>query len=134
MHIIHFNDLLQAARHEPLPQRLLFVFAAIELPPDSTAQQRADFDAGHGGTLTPIMCVDKNPQEFGSFAALCAEAAQFQQPWGLVFAAALSGTPGQAPADRAVDDAFKAMVENLKQGRLERYLAFDRDGQPVQIG
>lgn len=134
MNISTFNDLLQAARYEPLPQRLLFVFTAVELPEDSTAQQRADFEAGHGGELAPLMCVDKSPQELDSFSALCAEAQQFQQPWGLVFAAALSGTPGQPPADKAVDDAFEAMVEDLKQGRLERYIPFDRDGVPVQIG
>ena len=48
--------------------------------------------------------------------------------------AALAGTPGQVPADSEVDAAFEAMVEDLKQGRLERYIPFDRDGQPVQIG
>lgn len=134
MHITSFHDLLQAARYEPLSQRLLFVFTAVELPADSTAQQRADFDAGHGGTLAPLMCVDKSPQELDSFDALCAEAQQFRQPWALVFAAALSGTPGQPPADKAVDQALEAMVDDLKHGRLERYIPFNRDGQPVQIG
>ena len=134
MQITNFNDLLQAARYEPLPQRLLFVFAAVELPPDSTAQQRADFAAGQGGALTPLMCVDKSPQELDSFAALCAEASQFAQPWGLVFSAAVSGTPGQPPAEAAVDHAFQGMVEDLKQGRMARYIPFDRDGHPVTIG
>ena len=134
MHISNFNDLLQAARYEPLPQRLLFVFTAVELPEDSSAQQRTDFEAGHGGALAPQMCVDKSPQELDSFDALCAEAAQFQKPWGLVFAAALSGTPGQVPADSEVDAAFESMVEDLKKGRLERYIPFDRTGQPVQFG
>lgn len=134
MHITNFNDLLQAARYEPLPQRLLFVFTGVELPSDSTAQQRADFAAGHGGTLTPLMCVDKSPQELDSFTALCTEAAQFEQPWVLVFSAALSGTPGEPPAEAGIDLAFQNMVEDIKQGRLDRYIPFDRDGQPVQIG
>lgn len=133
MQISNFDDLLQAARYEPLPQRLLFVFAAVELPADSTPQQRADFEAGHGGSLAPMMCVDKSPQELDSFGALCAEAEQFKQPWGLVFSAALSGTPGQVPSDAAVDAAFESMVEDLKQGRLDRYIPFDRTGQPVQF-
>jgi hypothetical protein len=134
MHITNFNDLLQAARYEPLPQRLLFVFTSVELPADSTEQQRADFAAGEGGTLTPLMCVDKSPQELDSFADLCAEAAQFAQPWGLVFAAAISGGPGEAPGEAAVDQAFQSMVEDIKQDRLERYIPFDKDGLPVRIG
>lgn len=135
MLISNFNDLLQTARYEPLPQRLLFVFVAVELPQDSTEQQRQDFAAGHGGTLTPLMCVDKSPQELDSFAALSQEAAQFDQPWGLVFAAAISGAaPGEPPLDAAIDKAFQAMVEDLKQGRLSHYIPFDRDGLPVQIG
>lgn len=134
MHITNFHDLLQAARYEPLPQRFLFVFTSVELPADSTEQQRADFAAGEGGTLTPLMCVDKSPQELDSFADLCGEAAQFAQPWGLVFAAAMSGGPGEPPDEAAVDQAFESMVGDIKQGRLERYIPFDKDGLPVRIG
>ena len=35
MYISSFDDLLQAARLQPEPQRLLFVFAAVELPADA---------------------------------------------------------------------------------------------------
>jgi hypothetical protein len=37
MDITTFDDLLTAARAQPQPQRLLFVFAGIELPDDATA-------------------------------------------------------------------------------------------------
>jgi hypothetical protein len=133
MEITNFDDLLQAARYETLPQRLMFVFATVELPDDSTAQQRANFAAGHGGTLTPSMCVDKSPQELDSFSALCEEAAQFDKPWGMVFAAVISGAAGQQPTDAAIDKAFEGMVEDIKQGRLDRYIPFGPDGQPMQI-
>lgn len=134
MQITNFNDLIQAARYEVLPQRLLFVFVAVELPPDSTEQQRADFDAGQGGTLTPIMCVDKRPQEVESFATLSNEAKQFGKPWGMVFAASISGMLGEQPSEADIDKAFEVMVEDVKLGRLDKYILFDRDGQPVQIG
>ena len=133
MEITNFDDLLQAARSEALPQRLLFVFAAVELPADSTEQQIADFAAGQGGTLTPSMCVDKSPQELDSFSALYEEAAQFDKPWGMVFAAVMSGSPGHQPTEAAIDKAFEDMVEDIKQGRLNRYIPFGRDGQPIQI-
>ena len=88
MDILSFDDLLQAARAQSQPQRLLFVFAGVELPDDSTPVQRARFEAGQGGALVPLMCVDKRPEELSSFAALVQESSQFGHAWGLVFAAA----------------------------------------------
>ena len=44
MTISSFDDLLQAARSQPEPQRLLFVFAGVELPDDATPEQRTRFD------------------------------------------------------------------------------------------
>ncbi|CDS53277.1 FIG00933811: hypothetical protein [Polaromonas sp. CG9_12] len=74
MDISTFDDLLQAARAQPDPQRLLFVFAGVELPDDATPAQRERFEAGQGGALVPLMCVDKRPDELASFAALVEEA------------------------------------------------------------
>jgi hypothetical protein len=134
LQIDNFNDLLRATRYQPLPQRLLFVFAAAELPADSTAKQTADFAAGLGGALTPLMCVDKSPQELDSFSALCQEAKQFEQPWGMVFAAALSGSPGHPPDDHAVELALQRMVQDIKQGQFGTYIPFDLRGDPVLLG
>ncbi|MDO9479321.1 MAG: ribonucleotide reductase subunit alpha, partial [Hydrogenophaga sp.] len=58
MNIATFDDLLSAARAQPLPQRLLLVFAGIELPDDATPTERAGFERGEGGALVPQMCVD----------------------------------------------------------------------------
>jgi len=49
MNISDFDDLLCAARGQPEPQRLLFVFANAELPDAATPAQRARFEAGGGG-------------------------------------------------------------------------------------
>ena len=94
MNITHFDDLIQAARAQPEPQRLLFVFAGAELPADASAEQRRQFDAGEGGELAPLMCVDKSADELASFEAFAAEAAQAGPPWAIVFSAALSGRGG----------------------------------------
>ena len=101
MKIENFSDLLLAARAQPLQQRLLFVFVEAMLAEDANAQQRAGFAAGHGGTLVPIMCVDKGPQELSSFDALVQEAAQFGHAWRLVFAAASCNQPQRAERQKS---------------------------------
>ena len=117
-----------------MPQRLLFVFAGVELPDDASAEQRAAFAAGHGGALTPLIGVDKSPDELASFEALVGEAAQFGHNWVLVFAAALSGTRQQPLTSADVEVPLQTMVESVQRGDLGSYLPFDRQGLPVQMG
>ena len=133
MTIAHFDDLLSAAREQALPQRLLFVFTAVELPDDATADQRAAFERGQGGALVPQMCVDKAPNELASFADLIQEAAMFGKPWGMVFAAALSGTSSKALTSTDADQPLERMVESIKQGQISAYIPFDRQGQAVNL-
>lgn len=133
MNIEHFADLLQAARAQPLQQRLLFVFADAELPEDASAEQRAGFEAGQGGALVPSMCVDKGPDEVPSFDSLVQEATQFGLTWRLVFAGAMSGTAHSAPDPQQVETSLQAMVEAIKRGDVGRFLAFDRQGIPVAL-
>ena len=135
--INHFEDLLRAARARPERQRLLFVFAGAELPSDASAEQRRRFEQGEGGALTPLMCVDKLPDELDSFAALLRESAQFElpgQPWRLVFTAALAGSQGMTPSDGEVDRALNRMVEAVKSVQFASYLPFIREGLPVRLG
>ncbi|MGP1629389.1 MAG: ribonucleotide reductase subunit alpha, partial [Giesbergeria sp.] len=110
MEISSFDDLLQAARSQPEPQRLLFVFAGVELPDDATPEQRTRFAQGEGGALVPQMCVDKTPEELGSFDALVNEAAQFGKEWTLVFAAGLSGTLNRAPTSEDAEAPLERIV------------------------
>jgi hypothetical protein len=133
MNIQNFNDLLAAASAQDLPQRLLLVFAGGELLEDATPEQRAAFEAGHGGTLVPLMCVDKTPDELASFESLVDESAQFAKPWVLVFVAALSGLPGQAPSTEDAEKPLQSMVESIRTGDLNGFLVFDKDGLPVQL-
>lgn len=134
MTISSFDDLLRAARGQPQPQRLLFVFAGVELPDDSTPEQRERFREGQGGALVPLMCVDKRPEELTSFSELVRESSQFGLQWGIVFAAALSEQSNQAPTSEAAEAPLQRMVEAIKRGDHSTFIPFDQNGQPVQFG
>ena len=131
MNISSFDDLLRAARGQPEPQRLLFVFAAAVLPDDSTPEQRAGFQAGHGGALMPLMSVDKTPEELGAFAALVEESRQFGHDWAVVFVASLSGRGGRAPTSAEADRSLQRMIESIKAGAVGGYAPFNRRGELI---
>lgn len=133
MNISSFDDLLAAARQQPEPQRLLFVFASAELPEDSTPEQARRFAAGQGGALTPLMCVDKTLDEISTFAALADESRQFGQDWALVFVSSLSGQEGQAPSSQDADAPLQRMVEAIKAGTVSQFIPFDPQGEPVML-
>jgi hypothetical protein len=134
MDITSLGDLLQAARAQGQPQQLLFVFAGAVLPDGASAAQRAEFEAGEGGELAPLMCVDKPADAVASFDALCAEAARAGPPWAIVFTAALSGRDGRPPPAAQVEAALDSMVDAIKAGRLDGLLPFNRSGEPVRLG
>ena len=129
----HFELLLHSARSQPEPQRLLFVFAEAQLPVDATPAQREQFEAGLGGTLTPLACVDKGAGDLTSFHALVAESRQASPPWQVVFIAALSGQGGHPPTAALVDSVLHAMVQNVRAGRFNGYLALDPNGEPLSF-
>ena len=134
MDISTFDDLLAAARQQPQPQRLLFVFAHAELPADATPEQKAAFEAGAGGALVPNVCVDKTPEEIGSFEAFAEEARQFSLDWVMVFAASLSGRNGQLPTSQEAEAPLQQMVELIKAGSISAFIPFDRKGHAVRLG
>ena len=131
--IASFDDLLQAARRQPEPQRLLFVFAGSELPDDCTPEQRVRYQAGDGGVLTPLMSVDKAPEELGSFGALTEEARRFGPDWAIVFVASLSGRGGQAPSKAEAERSLERMIASIKAGAIGAFIPFDRNGDPVLL-
>lgn len=133
MNISDFDDLLRAARGQPEPQRLLFVFANAELPDAATPAQRVRFEAGEGGALVPLMAVDKAPEELCSFAALVEEARQFGPGWSIVFVAGLAGRNGSPPTSDEADRSLQRMVEAVKTGEFGSFMPFDRQGNPMLI-
>lgn len=132
-HISTFDDLLRAARQQPEPQRLLFVFTRAELPEDSTTEQRMRFDAGEGGALVPLMCVDRTPDELGTFAELVDESRSRGPEWALVFVASLAGHRGRAPTSADAEAPLQRMVESIKAGSHGNFIPFDRNGHPVSF-
>ena len=131
MNISNFEDLLRAARAQPEPQRLLFVFAHAVLPDDSTPEQRARFEAGEGGALAPLMAVDKAPEDLGTFDALVEESRQFGTDWAVVFVASLPGRAGRPPTSKEADQPLQRMIESIKAGSIGSFIPFDRQGQPL---
>lgn len=134
MSISSFDELIRVARQQPEPQRLLFVFTTVELPDDCTPEQRVRFEAGQGGSLTPLMCVDKTPEEVGTFSELLEESRQVLQQWAIVFVAALSGKNGRAPRTEDAEASLNRMVESIKAGSIGTFIPFDSYGQPVVFG
>ena len=98
MSISSFEDLLLGAAQQPDPQRMLFVFAEKGLPEDSPAGQVEKFRAESGGTLSPVVCVDKAVTDVNSFAALVQESETTGQHWDIVLVACLAGKKGSAPS------------------------------------
>lgn len=133
MDISTFDDLLQAARAQPDPQRLLLVFAGAELPDDSNVAQRQRFEAGEGGALVPLMCVDKAPGELASFDSLVQESTQFGHDWRIVFAAAMGGAGNRPPSSEDAEAPLQRMVEMIRQGQHGSFIPFDRHGQAVRL-
>ncbi len=129
MEISSFDDLLRAARAQARPQRLLFVFAAAVLPDAPTPAQRAAFEAGEGGALQPLMCVDKAPDELSGFAQLVEESRQFGADWQIVFAGAMD-----AAGEAATDQALERLVASVRDGAISALLPLDRNGRVLQLG
>jgi len=129
MQLSNFSDFLAAARAQPEAQRLLFVFAVAELPQAHTPGQARRFEEGRGGALSPVMCVDKGLDELADFAVLADESRATGQPWDMVFVAALAGEQQASGIDRGL----KMMIDAVHRGAIERFLAFDPQGDAVRF-
>lgn len=129
-----FSDLLQSAGTQQEPQRLLFVFVRTDLPASATEAQRERHRAGQGGTLAPVLCVDKLPAEIASFQALRAESERTGIAWDLLFAGGLDGRAGVPPSADEAMQPLRFMVNAINEGHIDRFAAFDRQGAPVRFG
>lgn len=133
MNISSYADLLKAAKQQPEPQRLLFVFTQPELPEGYTKVQIDRFHAGQGGVLTPKMCTDKALDDLGDFSDLVEESLQTGQDWKIVFVACMGGHDGVMPSTEDAQEPLKKMVEAINNGAVSPYLAYDRSGNQIQF-
>ncbi|WP_144778061.1 ribonucleotide reductase subunit alpha [Marinobacter maritimus] len=132
--ISSYSDLIKATRTEQEPQRLLFVFCRAELPDDASAEEKAAFEQGEGGALTPVICVDKTPDDVTEFSALVEESRSTGQSWDVVFVAAMSGRAGTAPSSDEAQQPMTMMVESIRLGHVSNYLPLDKSGNAVSLG
>lgn len=121
------------ARQQAEPQRLLFVFTRPELPDGHSKLEAERFHAGQGGTLTPIMTVDKTLDELGDFSDMVTESQKMGEQWKIVFIAALSGRNGVLPSISETQTTLDMMVKSIQQGIVSKFLAYDTNGQTVSF-
>lgn len=133
MEITSFTDLLEAARAQTQPQRLLFMFARAELPAGVNPEEKQLFEKRQGGALAAVMCVDKLTTELRDFAHLAAESAHTGKSWDIVFVTTMSGKNGFAPGTEEANRPLDMMVQSLRNGNISQYLAFNQSGELVQL-
>jgi hypothetical protein len=134
INITDYESLLLAAKNQSEPQRLLFVFLKASLPKDHKNEEAVRFHSGQGGQLQPIMCVDRTLSELGVFSDLVAESERMEQDWQIVLVACLSGRNGVVPSSDDATQPLTMMLQTVENGGdLSKYMAFNRDGTPVQF-
>ncbi len=133
MYLTCVDDFLRLSREQPEPHRLLFVFAGADITDEASAAQRARFEAGQAGALTPLACLDRPAAELESFACLVAEAHAFGTDWSIVFVATLLGEDGRMPTAEQAEVPLQQMVDSIEAGQTSGLLAFDALGLPVQF-
>lgn len=124
-----FSDLLQAARNQSTPQRLLLLFAQVETGKGGKKNKQKQH-----GSIAPLMCVDKLPEELDSFEALVAEADNICADWQFLIVAGLSGEGDQPPSPEQAEPYLNQMANAVASGQdLSGYAIFDRDENPVMV-
>ncbi|MCB1662505.1 MAG: ribonucleotide reductase subunit alpha [Pseudomonadales bacterium] len=127
--IATLTDLITAAQEQTEPQRLLFLFAKAEAQNKKKKSKRQ-----HSGTISPVMCVDKLPEEITSFKALVAEADNITNEWDFMLVAGLSGAKGNAPSTEDAEPHLNKMANDLMSGQdLSQYIIFDRTENPIVV-
>ena len=120
-----FTELLTAAIEQDEPQRLLFLFAKTETEDSENVQS---------GTLSPMMCVDKLPEDIESFEVLTAEADGISTDWDFLITVGLAGKNGMPPTEEEAEPFLNKMANDLSLGQsMSEYLVFDRDENQVLI-
>ena len=133
MNIESYEGLIMAAMGQSEPQRLLFVFAKAELPRGYTEEQQERFAQGHGGVLTPVICVDKLPGEVMHFHELVAESKQTGQEWDIAFIGAMAGRDGFPPMSEDAEQPLTIMMNKINAGIIAEFLTFNKNGELVDL-
>ena len=123
-----FKELLKLTHEQEQPQRLMFLFANAESTNSKKSKKHQK------GTILPVMCVDKLPEELTTFAALKAEADTIEESWNFVFIASLSGENGMTPSEDDAEPFLNKMVNDVQTGNnVGRYVIYDKDENPIEL-
>lgn len=123
-----FDELLIRAKEQPDAQQILFLFTSTDVTRKSRKQDT------QRGTISPVMMVDKTPEELQSFTELVKEADAINSQWDLVFIACLSGTGAVPPKLEDTEYYLKQMAKDVEGGtNIHRYVVFDRQENPIEI-
>lgn len=137
-----FEDLVHAAREQPVRQRFLLVFVKAVLPGGAKAGQAARFHSKQGGALVPVMYADKSEYELSDFEDLLTEAQHAAETlgngvdtgWDLVIVGCLNGHAADEPMPQEIDAAFHDLLRAIRLGQsLGHLIAFDHDGRLVHF-
>lgn len=123
-----FKELLTMAKEQESPQRILMLFANAEAvnPKKSKKHQR--------GTISPVMCVDKLPEELTTFQSLVKEADSIEKNWNFVFFACLGSEGKNAPTTDEAEPYLNKMANDVETGNnIGRYVIFDREENPIEL-
>lgn len=127
------DELLQIARSEPGPARLLTVLLRAEPVIDRHAG--VDPAGASSGLLKPV-AVKGHPLEAltDSTSLLADIEASGSVGWQFLMIGVLPGTPAGPPSDDLVEEQLKNMARSVHTGSgMNRYAFFDRAGDPVAI-
>ncbi len=132
--ITNYETLVEAARQDPDPQRLLFLFLESYLMEDHSDEEAKNFNAGKGGGLKPVFHVNFTPDELSTFEALATESQGMETDWHVVLVGCLSGEDGNPPTDKSIEEWTQFMEQAVLNGSpLSQFLAFDRSGDPLHF-
>lgn len=126
--ISSFEQLIDVASQQEDAQRMLMLFAKAEAEGNDKPKDE------QRGSISPVMCVDKLPEDIASFDALTAEADNISKDWNFILIAGLNGKGPVPPSSEEADAHLNKMVNDVTNGQdLSRYVIFDREKNPIMM-
>ncbi len=105
------------------------------MPEDASEEEKKNFEEGEGGTLLPVMCVDKDVDDLTTFADLVTESEEMGKDWQVVLIAGLSGKNGVPPTAEDAAKPLENMVNAVQTGGdISSFMGLDREGVPIKFG
>jgi hypothetical protein len=116
------NELIAMAGYQSEPVKLLFLFAKAEYEQQDSGQNK--------GTMTPVMCVDKYPNDLTNFAELCTEADNINSSWDFIFVTSMLASVDK----EALDEGLKRMARDIENGdNTATYVVIDRQENILEM-